>query len=368
MQLPRFELERYFARYEFAAEYLLCASDCEAMTVGELLALEPGASEAFAAHGLGYAESAGAPALRAAVTALYETVGPDEVLVHSGAEEAIFVFMHAALAPGDHIIVHSPCYQSLHEVARAIGAGVTPWRADPHDGWSLDPDDLVRALGPRTRAIVLNSPHNPTGYLMDPDRYRRVVAIAEDRGVWLFSDEVYRELEHDPADRLPAACDLSERGVSLGVMSKTYGLAGLRIGWVATHDRDLIARMAALKDYTTICAAAPSEFLARLALAHRHELIERNRGIVLENLDLLDRFFARHAGRFAWARPRAGPIAFPELLDGGAEAFCRRLMERESILLLPGTVYGHGDRHVRVGFGRSGLAPALERLDAYLGA
>ena len=368
MQLPRFELERYVARYEFAAEHLLCASDCEAMTVGELLTLEPGASETFAAHWLGYTESSGAPALRTAVTALYETVDPAGVLVHSGAEEAIFLFMHATLAPGDHIIVHAPCYQSLHEVARAIGADVTPWRADPDDGWSLDPDDLVRALRPRTRAIVLNTPHNPTGYLMDAERYRRVVAIAEEHGILLFSDEVYRELEHDPACRLPAACDTSERGVSLGVMSKTYGLAGLRIGWVATRDRDLLGRMAALKDYTTICAAAPSEFLARLALAHRRALIERNRGIVLANLDLLDAFFARHSGRFGWARPRAGPVAFPELLDGGAEAFCRRLMERTRVLLLPATVYGHGDRHVRLGFGRRGLAPALERLNAFLGA
>jgi aspartate/methionine/tyrosine aminotransferase len=196
--------------------------------------------------------------------------------------------------------------------------------------------------------------------------------LACERGLYLFSDEVYRECEYRPEDRLPAGCDLGAHAVSLGVTSKTYGLAGLRIGWIATHNAELYRRMAALKDYTTICNSAPSEFLAELALRHRVSLAARNRTIIQRNLALLDAFFARHADRFAWQRPDAGPIAFPKLLEaqpGGepVEAFCDALVRGASVLLLPGTLYGHPGNHFRIGFGRANLPRALERLERYLG-
>ena len=141
---------------------------------------------------------------------------------------------------------------------------------------------------------------------LSPADWRRLQALAQERGIILFCDEVYRESEHDAAERLPAGCDAGPLAVSLGVLSKTYGLAGLRIGWVATHNAAILQRMAALKDYTTICCSAPSEFLAELALRHRRTLAERNLAIILRNLDVLDGFFARHADRFVWRRPRAG--------------------------------------------------------------
>jgi aspartate/methionine/tyrosine aminotransferase len=366
MRLEPFKIERYFARYEFTTEYLLCSSDCESVTVANLLRLEPGAEAALQGQWLGYTESQGDPALREAISGIYETVSGDQVLVHSGAEEGIFGFMNALLGPGDHVVVHAPCYQSLREVAQGLGAEVTDWPADPDRAWALDPEFLEAAVRPNTKAVVINTPHNPTGYLMPREILDAVIGIARHHDLVLFCDEVYRELEHDPADRLPAACDLYERAVSLGVLSKTYGLPGLRIGWIATRDRDLHARMAAFKDYLTICNAAPSEFLARIALAHRHALAERNRHIVLENLDLLDGFFARHAERFAWQRPKAGPIAFPALRQGTAEAFCRDLVERAGVLLLPSRVYDFGDRHFRIGFGRRNLPEALGRLEDHL--
>ncbi len=366
MSLTPFKLERYFAQYEFNVPYVLCASDCEAMTIGELLALEAGAAERLQQHWLGYTESTGSPALRQAIAAIYTTVAPEHVLVHSGAEEAIFLFMHAVLAAGDHVIVHTPCYQSLSEVARSMGADVTPWLARESNDWALDLDELRRLLRPHTRAIVVNTPHNPTGYLMHHDHWRALHALAEERGIILFCDEVYRESEHDPADRLPAGCDVTHSAVSLGVLSKSYGLAGLRIGWVATHNTAVLQRMAALKDYTTICCSAPSEFLAEVALRHRHTLVQRNLAIILRNLDVLDAFFARHTGRFVWRRPRAGSIAFPRLLGHDVDAFCHDLARRAGVLLLPGTVYDDTGNHFRIGFGRSNLPKAVERLDAYL--
>jgi aspartate/methionine/tyrosine aminotransferase len=359
-------LERYFARYEFDVDYVLCASDCESLSVGDLLALEPGATERFHEHWLGYTESQGSPSLRREICSLYASIAPDQVLVHAGAEEAIYLFMQAALDPGDHLIVHWPCYQSLFLVAESIGCEITRWEAREEQGWALALDELRRLLRPDTRVIVVNLPHNPTGYLMREQSYRALHDLARERGILLFSDEVYRECEYRPGDRLPAGCDLGDYCVSLGVMSKTYGLAGLRIGWIATQNDDLLRRMAALKDYTTICSSAPSEFLAELALRHRKQLAARNLAIIRRNLVLLDAFFAGHAERLVWRRPCAGPIAFPRLIGEPVDDFCAALVRASSVLLLPGTVYGHRGNCFRIGFGRENLPQALDRLDQYL--
>ncbi len=365
MRWPPFKLERFFGRYEFNVDYVLGASDCESMTVDGVLGLETGAGDRLLHCWLGYTESQGSPALRDEVAAIYETVGSDDVLVHSGAEEAIFLFMHAALHPGDHLIVHWPCYQSLAEVARGLGCCVTPWRAQEASGWSLDPDELQALLRPNTRAVVVNSPHNPTGYQMPREAFQAMIDRVARHGCWLFSDEVYRESEYADSDRLPAACDLYDRAVSLGVMSKTYGLPGLRIGWVASHDRLLLQRMLQLKDYTTICNAAPSEVLAEVALRHRDKLVQRTVALLRRNLALMDKFIMTHQAIFEWQRPIAGPIGFPKLRGAaaalGADVLCDQLAQEGGVLLIPGTVYDVPG-HVRVGFGRANLPEALERL------
>lgn len=366
MQLPAFKLERFFAQYEFSSKYLLCSSDCETVTVQDLLALEPEAHQQFLRLRLGYTESLGAPELRQEICRLYKNIQPEQVLVHSGAEEAIFLFMHAALQLGDHVVVHSPCYQSLFEVARSRGCEVTRWLARARNGWALDLDDLRRALRPNTRVIVVNTPHNPTGYLMPPEDFRALHQIAQEKGIVVFSDEVYRESEYRAIERLPAACDFNESAVSLGVMSKTYGLAGLRLGWIATRHRAIYEKMAQLKDYTTICNSAPSEFLATLALRHREKIVLRNVDIILRNLDLLDRFFARFKTRFAWQRPAAGPVAFPRWLEDSVDAFCERLVRQTGVLLAPGTLFENYDNHFRIGFGRRNLPEAISRLEDFL--
>jgi len=367
MKLDPFRLERYFARHEFSAPLLMCASDCEAMTLGELLALEgAGATERFSSLWLGYTDSLGALELRQAIARLYEKISADQVLVHTGAEEAIFNFMNVALEPGDHAIVHAPCYQSLAEVARGIGAEVTLWEGDPERAWELDLDDLKRHLKNRTKAVVVNFPHNPTGFLPDPEFVRGLSILSDRRGFTVFSDEVYRGLELDPADRLPAFADLCEGAVSLGVMSKTYGLAGLRIGWIATRNRGIFERLAAFKNYTTICNSAPGEFLAALALRHADRIVEENLGIIRSNLDLLDRFFPGHEDLFAWNRPKGGSIAFPLLKKGSVQEFCEDLLERKGVLLAPGTLFGQGCNAFRVGFGRRNMPEALERFKEYV--
>ncbi|MBE3065819.1 MAG: aminotransferase class I/II-fold pyridoxal phosphate-dependent enzyme [Chloroflexi bacterium] len=368
MQLTPFKLERYFARYEFNVKYLLCSSDCESLSVGDLLAFEPEADEGLKRHWLGYTESSGAPSLRQEISRIYTGIQSEQVLVHSGAEEAIFLFMHAVLQPGDHVIVHWPCYQSLFEIARSIGCEVTFWEARSQNRWALDLDELKRNLRSNTRAIIVNTPHNPTGCLMSQTDYRALNVLAQERGIIVFSDEVYRELEYDPADRLPSACELNPSAVSLGVMSKAYGLAGLRIGWIATHNAPVYARMAVLKDYTTICSSAPSETLSELALRHRSQITGRNLQIIHDNLSLLDAFFESRADRFEWVRPKAGPIAFPRLIGENVEQFCHQLVTSSGVLLLPGTMYDHPGNHFRLGFARKNMPQALTQLEQFLDA
>lgn len=368
MKLQEFKLERYFAKYEFNAPYLLCCSDCESYTIKEILALggEETASN-YDNQWLGYTESLGNPELRGQIAGLYRTMEDRDILVTSGAEEAIFIFMNIALEKGDHVIVQYPCYQSLFEIARSIGCEVTKWEMKEENNWELDLDFLKDNIRENTRAIIINSPHNPTGYLPSQEKFNSIIELAGSKGILLFSDEVYRCLEYDEADRLEAACDIYENAVSLGVMSKTYGLAGLRIGWIATKNSDIFNKMASFKDYTSICNSAPSEFLAALALKHHQQLAERNLAIIKNNLTELDQFFAKYPELFVWQRPKAGPIAFPSIKWGNqVENFCINVVNSKGVLLLPGNYYDFGNRNFRIGFGRKNMSACLEKLDEYL--
>ena len=366
MRPEPFRLERYFAAREFSAPWQLSASDCETLSVGELLAFDPGHLERLQALRLGYSETEGALDLRRAIAGLYEAIRPGNVLVHAGAQEGIFTIVNGLLGPGDHAIVQWPCYQSLFELPRAAGAEVSPWRADPAT-WAPDPDELPRLLRPETRLLVVNSPHNPTGYHFDREKFEAIVAFARLHGLVVLSDEVYRGLEYAPHDRLPAMCDAYERGVSLGVMSKAYGLPGLRIGWLASRDAGLLSAAAAIKDYTTICNSAPSEFLATVALAAGDRILARNRALAARNLDLLREFFARRAGLLRWVPPRAGPVTYPTVLGHEpVDSFCARVLDGAGVLLLPGTVFETGSREIRLGFGRANMPEALGKLDAAL--
>lgn len=365
MHIADFALERYFARWEFAVRHVLCASDVESYRLSDLLALaDDDARRRWDDLQLGYTESLGLPALRDEIAALYSTVTRDDVITFAGAEEAVFLAMHATLSPGDHVVVEWPAYQSLHEVARSIGAEVTLVPLDPAT-WSLDVDAVAAAMRPNTRMIVVNSPHSPTGSQLHPAQLERLVSIAELHGATLFSDEVYRFLEHS-APPLAPAVDRSPRAVSLGVMSKAFGLAGIRTGWITTHDRELYRRLVSLKDYTTICSAAPSEVLALIGLRNRERVLARSMEIIRSNLALLDEFMTRHEDTFDWVRPHAGSVCFPQLAGGDIDRFAADLVEAEGVLLLPASQFGYSGNHFRLGYGRVDMPEALARLDQFV--
>ena len=366
--LPPFALERFFAKWEFVVRHVAGASDIEPVAMRELLALADDEMRArWDDLRLGYTESAGHPLLRKEIASLYETISPDQSLVFAGAEEAIFILMHVLLQPGEHAVVTWPAYQSLHAVAQSIGAHVDLLPLDPARGWALDLTQLQQLLRPTTRLIVVNFPHNPTGALPSREQFEALLDLARFAGCRVLSDEVYRGLESRPGDQLPAACDRYEHAVSLGVMSKAYGLAGLRIGWIATRDTEVLRRAAQFKDYTTICASAPSELLSIMALRAREALLERARSIVATNLARLDEFFAAHADQFAWQRPRGGSTAFPALTTGEPiDDFTESLARNESVLLLPGTLFDHPGNHFRIGLGRADLPDSLLRIERFL--
>ncbi|HLJ82906.1 MAG TPA: aminotransferase class I/II-fold pyridoxal phosphate-dependent enzyme [Candidatus Eremiobacteraceae bacterium] len=365
--LSPFKLERYFARYEFTAPYLLCASDCEALSLEELLQLEPEAEKALRALRLGYVEPNGSLSIRECVAALFDGVAPDDVLLHAGSSEAIYAFMLCALNPGDHVIVQYPCYQSHYEVAKSIGCELTLWGGDERRGWELDIEFLRTAIQPNTRAVMLTAPHNPTGYLMSRAALDEMVSIVSSRGIYLFCDEIFRFIEQDAAQRLPGAAGLYERAVSIGGLSKTFGLPGVRVGWAVSHDRALLAKMMRLKDYLSLCNGATDEFLAGIALRHRAELHRRNLEIIIENLRLVEAFLERRADLFAWQRPRAGTVGLVRYLaPEGTAAFCERVVRACGVLLLPSAELEFGDSHFRIGFGRRDLPGCLARLEGYV--
>jgi aspartate/methionine/tyrosine aminotransferase len=244
---------------------------------------------------------------------------------------------------------------------------VTPLVLASDQQWRLDLVELDRLLRSKTRLVVVNLPQNPTGMLPSRADFDALCALCERRGITLFCDEMYRYGECEPSDLLPAACTMWRGGVSLGGLSKPFGLAGLRIGWIAAQDPTVLRHCAVVKDYLTICSSAPSEVLAIIALRSRAELVARNRAIALANLELLDGFFERWGAMFEWVRPRAWPVGFPRLKTAGSiDDLAARLVAKTGVLLLPGSIFDHPGNHFRIGFGRTNMPEALQRFEEFL--
>ncbi|CRX39538.1 aminotransferase class I/II-fold pyridoxal phosphate-dependent enzyme [Estrella lausannensis] len=365
--LPTFKLEEYFAEWEFKSRYLLSSSDVETLSLEQLLATANDEDrQLFHSLKLGYTETRGHPLLLQQIALLYEKMQPDHILTAAGAEEAIYAFFRAVISPGDEVIVFTPAYQSLRDVPASLGAAVVEIALHESRGWRPSMDEVIGKINSKTKCIVLNFPNNPTGSLLTLDELEMIVAKARQWGVYIFSDEVYRLLERDTQKRLPAVCDLYERGVSLSVMSKAFGLGGLRIGWLASQDKALLARVNGVKHYLSICNSALSEIIAMIALKAKESILARASGIIQENYPLLQNFFKRHMDRFSWVEPSGGCIAFPRLLQGQSDRFCKSVLENTGVLLLPGEAYKMPGGYFRIGFGRANFKEALAHLEEFL--
>ena len=374
--LPAFELESYFSRWSFAATHSFTASEAQTMTVRELLDLAGVPLEALGEIDLGYRSAVGGAELRHEIAGTYEQVAQDDLVCFAGAQEGLFWTLADLLRDGGHAVVTVPNYQSMESVPLASPAevsGLPLWTGSGSDlRWELDLDRLESLLRPDTKVVAVNFPNNPTGYLPDEARFRALARLCDERGIHLVSDEVYRGVETDPASMLPQAADLSPRAVSINVMSKSFGLPGVRVGWVASRDAALLARLERRKHYTSICNPGPSEFLATVALRNAEAIRGRVRQLIQANLELAVDFFAEFPELFEFEPPRGGSVCYPRYLgDDGVESFVQRSLQEASVLMLPASLYRSqltstpSDRF-RVGLGLAGVPDAIGALRAHL--
>lgn len=370
--MRNFELEVFFSDWEFKAKYHLTASDMESMSLGGLLAMASEEDrERYDNLWLGYTQTWGLPDLRTEIANTYDSLKDENVLTFAGAEEGIYTAMRSMLSEEDHAIVIVPNYQAAETIPLSI-CDVTGIPLDAENNWHLDIEKIMGALRPNTKLISINFPNNPTGKIISHEDLKKLVELAREFGIYIFSDEVYRGIELDPAKRLPQIADIYEKGISLNVMSKAYGLPGLRIGWLASQDIELLGDFERYKHFLTICNSAPSEILSLIALKNRAKILEKNVNLLSDNIKKLDKFFAEFPDLFDWRHPDGGAVAYPKYRGAGTtNDFCADLLDKSGVLILPPRIYNSElistpQDHFRIGFGRSGMDEMLDVFYHYL--
>ncbi len=369
MKLPPFKLEEFFADHEFTTEISLTSSDPETHSLNELLSFsDDECKQLWNNLDLSYTESYGLPLLREEISKLYTSQKSENILVFSGAEEAIFIAIQTLIEKNDHVIVITPCYESLKVIPETLGADVSTVSLKWDRGkWFFDINSLKNCLIDDTRLFIINFPHNPTGYLPSISSFKEILDLARQCNAYVLSDEVYRFSEYDEKDRLPAAVDYYDKAISIGVMSKSFGLPGLRIGWTSVNDEKLLGKFAAYKNYTTICNSAPSEILALIALRNKNKLLKRTLTISQNNLDLLENFFNKYNSLFQWSRPKSGFMSFPKFTSKiPIDNFTDSLRKEENVLILPGTLFDDNNNHFRLGFGRNNFPLGIKRMEKFI--
>ena len=361
MRLAVFRQEEFFERYEFACRHMLALSGVEPLRHGELIALAgegpPPSLE------LGYTPSAGFPELRAAIAALHPPAKAEHVIVTVGAIEALLIVMNLLLGAGDELVCLWPSYQPLHELATAAGAHVRFAALDPRDGFRLTFDMLREQLTDRTRLVVLNVPHNPTGRTLPADELRAFARELASRDIALLVDEVFRELTPDHG---PSAWDGSPNLLVAGGLSKAYGLPGLRIGWLVAAP-ELVVEARRFRKYTSLNPGALDQAWALRVLASRERVLARTHKLAGEGRRHALAWFAAHEQHFELEPPESGALLFPRLRSGeDTEGFCRRLVEQTGVLFAPGSACYEVEGHLRVGFATPQLADGLERVAEHL--
>lgn len=368
MKIKDFAVERYFARYEFTAKHLLSSSDCDGYSMSYVLNLASESERQLWENlALGYTETVGSEFLREAIRQHYQSIRMDEMLVASPGE-LNFILMNVLLSAGDHVVCMSPMYQSLYQVARDIGCNVTFWEPTiGQQGWHYNPSDLKSLIRDNTKLIIVNFPHNPTGFSPSSEEYLYIIELARQRGITIFSDEMYRFLNHGNSIALPSASDVYENAVSLWGTAKTFGLAGLRLGWLTSKNKMLLKKVESFKDYLSICSSAPSEVLGTIALNHMDRFVEPNLAKIRLNIVHFEQFHQRNINLFDFPRPTSGSTAFIKLkIAESAMDFAEQLVTDTGIMILPSETFEYGTSYVRIGFGRENMPEVLAILEKYL--
>lgn len=344
-------------RHETRVRYDIAESGILPLSTDDVLAFEPPdrreeTKARLLALPLGYSEARGTEALRGQLAGTYARGDAEHILVTTGAIEANFLLFNQLLEPGDHVIAPYPAYQQLYTVPQAIGADVSLWKVGPESGYRYDLDAFERLLTPRTKLVIVNTPHNPTGAMLSPDDARRVYELAADAGAWVLGDEAYRWLAVPGGDPFaPPMFEMGERGLSVGTLSKPFGLPGLRIGWIAGPP-ELVRQCWGLRDYITLSPGKLNDALAQLAMTHRDAIVRRNTEIITANLAAASSWIAERGDFLSWTPPRGGLLALLKYaMDIPSLELADRLAEEYSVMLAPGSAFGY-EGHLRLGIGQ----------------
>ncbi len=358
----------FLSRYAEGTRHELAASDSETWRIRDLLGLASDEQrERWDAMALGYSSPEGAAYLREAIACTYRGVRAESIIVTQGAQDALSLVFEALLQPGDHAILILPTYPNTEHAMR-VRCDVSAVLLDAAQGWALDLDAVEAEIGPNTRMIVANFPNNPTGALLAPSNFTELVTLCRQYDLVLVNDEVYRLIDRNPHRRLPCVAEAYERGISIDAVSKSLGLPGLRIGWMATHDKAIRAAIMRVLHWRSSCPAAPSEVLADIALGCRDLLLARNRAIAMANLAAADVFLARHPDRFSWTRPEGSVVGYVRYHGtDGVEEYAARLACERGTLIFPASLWRSNlaslpEGYFRLGFGRRGFEAVLSAL------
>lgn len=369
MYIKPFAVEEWMNEYEVGAKYNIAETCVDSVSVDELFSLVGEDKDAFlkefCARRLTYGDIAGAPAFKEGVASLYHTVKPEEIVTTHGASGASHHVFYSLVSPGDRIVSIMPTYQQLYSIPEAYGAEVAMLHLKQENDYLPDMDELRALVTPETKMICINNPNNPTGALMSREQLLEIVEIARSVDAYVLCDEVYRHLTQTD-EWSESIVDLYEKGISLGSMSKVFSLAGLRLGWVATHDKAALASMASHRDYNHISCGLFDEALAAVALRHRDMLLERNREIIRGNLEILDAWVASEP-HVHYTKPQAGTTALVYYdFDVPSRQLCHNMYYATGAFAVPGDCFEQ-EHCMRIGYAcdRPTLRAGLEAVSAY---
>lgn len=368
MKIKPFAVEEWMNEYEVGAKYNIAETCVNSISMNELFQVcgedRDAFLNSFCARRLTYGDIEGAPAFKEGICKLYQSIRPEEVVTTHGAAGANHHVFYSLIEPGDRVISIMPTYQQLYSIPESFGADVQLLHLSAENDYLPDLDQLRQLATPETKLICINNPNNPTGALMSTELLEQIVEIARSVDAWVLCDEVYRHLTQEDTWS-DSIVDLYEKGISVSSMSKVFSLAGLRLGWIATHDQALVRSMLSHRDYNMISCGMFDEALAAVALRHSDKLLERNRGIVRENLEILDHW-VQNQPHVSYCKPKAGTTALVYYdFDLPSYEFCKRMYHETGAFVTPGDCFEQ-PRSMRIGYAcgaeelRQGLAAITE--------
>lgn len=300
---------------------------------------------------LSYVPDEGVESLRCAISLLFAQISSEDIVTTSGAQEAIFCCIHALLEKNDKLLAITPIFEPLLSTAEEIGCQIITQSLQPKKVWELDLNQLEQNLKQGIKLLIINFPHNPTGAMLTLFQLHQIISLCEKYDCWLLSDEVFRGLEHEENKRLPSVADIYPKGISIGVLSKSFALPAIRLGWIASQNNWLKQRLIEIKGYLSICNSLIDSIISEKVIKQHQKIWQRNRKIILANKLILNEYMANHSEYFSYPEPQAGCLAFPIFKPFSVERFAENLVQTNKLLVLPGYVFNTSINGFRLSLG-----------------